>query len=318
MALNTNAYTTYTAATAGNIREDLSDIIHDISPTETPFLTSIGKNSATNTKHEWIKESLASASSSNFVLEGDDATVDAASAGTRVINYCAISDKVPSVTGTNDAVDAAGSITHMAHQMEKRMKELKRDVESALLENNAYVAGDATNARECAGLQAYVKTNTDIASDASASAGTGADAHTDGTARALTESMVETVLASAWTNGGMPSMGILNAFQKRKFATFSGNATSYEKAEDKKITNSVDVYIDPLGSEVRLVPDRFVPADVVFFVDPEYAKFSVLRDFRSWDLAKVGDTIRKQILVEYTLEVCTEAAHAGIYDLTTS
>ena len=156
MALNTNAYTSYTAGTAGNIKEDLSDVIYDISPTETPFLSTIGRTKATSTKHEWVKESLASASSSNFVLEGDDATVDAASAGTRVFNYCAISDKVPSVTGTNDAVDSVSGITKMAHQMEKRMKELKRDVEKILLENNAEVAGDATNPRECSGLQAWM------------------------------------------------------------------------------------------------------------------------------------------------------------------
>lgn len=299
-------------------REDLSNIIYDISPTETPFMSSIPKGKATSTLHEWQKESLAAASSSNFVIEGDDATTDTATATTRVKNYTAISDKVARVTGTQEVVNKAGRKSEMAHQMEKRIKELKRDVESALLENNAYVAGNDTLARECAGAQAYIKSNTSIASDATASAGTGADAHTDGTARALQESFVEAVLASAWTNGGNPTMGILNAFQKRKFATFSGNATSMEKREDKKIVNSVDIYIDPLGNEVRLVPDRFCPTDAIFFFDPEHVKFCTLRDFSTEDLAKTGDTVRKQILVEYTLEMCTEAAHAGIYDLTTS
>jgi len=316
MALATDAYTTYSAASTN--REDLSDIISDVSPTKTPVLTMISGNKATGTKHEWLKDSLAAASSSNFVLEGDAATTDAATAETRVYNYCCISDKVPRVTGTQESVDSAGKASSMAYQMEKRMKELKRDVEAALMENNAHVAGDATNARECAGLQAHIKTNTNIAGDATAATGDGTDGHTDGTARAFTEAMVEDVLSQAWTSGGMPSVGYLNAFQKRKFASFSGNATSFEKSEDKKIINSVDVYVDPLGNEVRLVPSRQCPADVVYFIDPEYVKFSTLRDFRSWDLAKVGDTIRKQILCEYTLEIGTEAAHAGIYDLTTS
>ena len=299
-------------------REDLSDIIYDVSPTETPVLTAIPKTKAIGTKHEWQTDALAAASSSNFVIEGDDATTDAATVTVRVFNYRAISDKVARVTGTQEAVTKAGRASEMAYQMEKRMKELKRDVEKILLENNAAVAGNDTLASECGGLQAWVKTNTDIASDATASAGNGTDAHTDGTARALTESMVEGVLAAAWSSGGNPSMGVLNAFQKRKFANFSGNATRTTDGDTKKIVNTVDIYIDPLGNEIRLVPDRYVPTDVVFFVDPEYLKFATLRDFHSVDLAKTGDSDRKQLLVEYTLEVGNEKAHAGIYDLSAS
>jgi len=315
MATETGAFDTYEAI--GN-REDLSDIIYDVTPTETPFLSALPRNKATGTKHEWQTDALAAVSSSNFVIEGEAATIDASIATARPINYCAISDKTASVTGTQEAVTSAGRRSDMAYQMGKRMKELKKDVEAALLENNAYVAGSTSAARECAGMQAWVLTNTSIASDATASSGDGSDAHTDGTARALTEDMVETVLASAWTNGGMPSLGILNAFQKRKFTGFSGNSTRNTDAKDKKLTNSVDVYIDPLGNEIRLVPCRQVPADVIHFVDPEYVAFSVLRDFRSWELAKVGDVERRQLLVEYTLEMRNEKAHAAVYDLTSS
>jgi hypothetical protein len=315
MAQPTNTYSTYDAV--GN-REDLSDIIYDVSPTETPFLSMIGKTKATATKHEWLTRSLAAASGSNFVIEGDDATTDAANANVRVFNYRAISDKVARVSGTQESVDKAGMRSNMAREMEDKMKELKRDVETILLQNQAYVAGNDTLASRCAGLQAYVKTNTDKASDATASAGNGSDAHTDGTARALQESFVETVLASAWSNGGNPTKGILNAFQKRKFASFSGSSTKMSDGDKKKVVNSVDFYIDPLGTEISLVPCRQCPTDVVYFVDPEYAKFATLRNFSTWDLAKTGDSERKQILVEYTLEVGNEKAHAGIYDLTAS
>ena len=315
MAQPTNTFSQYDAK--GN-REDLSDIIYDISPTETPFLSSIGKTKATSTKHEWQTDALAAAVSNNAVIEGDEATMDASVATTRVFNYTQISDKTATVSGTQEAVNSAGRRSEMAYQMEKRMKELKRDVEKTLLENNAEVAGNDTTAREVSGLQAWVKTSTNIASDATASAGNGTDAHTDGTARALTEAFVEDALASAWSEGGNPSMGILNAFQKRKFVTFSGNSTRFDKGEDKKLVNTVDVYIDPLGSEISLMPDRFAPTDVVFFVDPEFAKYAVLRDFQSHDLSKTGDTMKKQLLVEYTLQVGQEKAHAGVYDLTTS
>lgn len=313
MAQPTNTFSSYDAV--GN-REDLSDIIYDISPTDTPFLSAIPKVKATSTKHEWQKDSLAAVSSSNFVIEGDDATTDSASATTRLYNYCAISDKVARVTGTQEGVSKAGRRSEMAYQMEKRMKELKKDVEAALLENNAYVAGDDSTAREVAGAQAYIKTNTSKASDATASSGNGSDAHTDGTARAFTEAMVTSVLASAWSNGGSPTMGIMNAFQKGKFSGFTGSQTTNREASTKKVINTVDIYIDPLGNEVRLVPCRQAPTDVCYFFDPEYVKFATLRDFQTSELAKTGDSIRKQILVEYTLEMCNEAAHAGVYDLT--
>ena len=315
MAQPTNVFATNDAV--GN-REDLSDIIYDVSPTDTPFLTAIPKVKATGHLHEWQTHTLTAASSTNFVIEGDDATTDAGTATARVTNYTAISDKVASVTGTQEAVLKAGRKSEMAFQMKNRMKELKRDVEKILLENNAKVAGDDTTPAECAGAQAYILTNTSKAGDATASAGTGADAHTDGTARDLLESYVETVLASAWNEGGSPSLGILGSFQKRKFSGFSGNATRNSNATEKKITNTIDVYIDPLGSEVRLVPCRQCPTDVVYFFDPEYVAFATLRDFSTWDLAKTGDSMRKQILVEYTLEMRNQKAHAAVYDLTTS
>jgi hypothetical protein len=138
-----------------------------VSPTETPFLSAIPRNKATGTKHEWQIHALTAASSSNFVIEGDDATTDAATATTRLYNYCGISDKVALVTGTQDAVDKAGRRSEMAFQMKNRMKELKRDVEKILLENNAMVAGNDTTARECAGAQAWIITNANDASDAS-------------------------------------------------------------------------------------------------------------------------------------------------------
>lgn len=292
-------------------------IIYDISPTETPFLSAIPKVKATGTKHEWQIDALAAVSATNFVIEGDDATTDAITATSRLYNYRAISDKVARITGTQEAVSKAGRKSEMAYQMKKRMKEIKKDVEAALLENNAWVVGNDTLASECAGMQAYIKTNIDKASDGTAAGGTGSDGYTDGTARALTEAMFDNALSLAWTNGGTPSLGIMNAFQKRKAGAFSGNATRIAN-DTNKVSNTVDIYIDPLGSEVRLVPCRQVPTDVVYFVDPEYAAFGVLRDFSTNDLAKTGDSERKQILVEYTLEVRNEKAMAGIYDLTTS
>jgi hypothetical protein len=313
MASPSNTFQTFEAV--GN-REDLSDIIYDISPTDTPFMSAIPRTKMTGTKHEWQKDALAAASSTNAVIEGEDATTDATTATTRLYNYPQISDKVPRVSGTQEVVMKAGRGSEMAYQMEKKSKELKRDVESTLLSNKAYVVGTDTLAGQCAGAQAWIVTNQNIAGDAVAATGDGSDAHTDGTARALQESFVEEVLGEAWNSGGNPTLSILGKAQKQKFASFSGNATRTHDGETKKITNTIDIYIDPLGNEVRLVPDRFCPTDVVYFFDTEQVAFSVLRDFQSNDLAKTGDSWRKQILVEYTLEMRNEAAHGIITDLT--
>lgn len=315
MAQPSNTHSTYDHI---GRREDLSDIIYDVSPTETPYLTAIPKGKATSTKHEWLTRSLAAASGSNAVIEGDDATTDAANANVRLFNYTQISDKVAQVSGTQEAVNNAGMPRTMAREMTDKMKELKRDVETTLLQDVAYVAGNDTLARKMAGITCYIKTNISKASNGTAATGDGSDAYTEGTARALDESLVEAALATGWSNGAMPTLGILNQFQKRKFAAFSGSSTKMSDGDKRKVTNNVEVYVDPLGTEIRLVPCRHAQTDKIVFVDPEYLEFSVLRDFTTHELAKTGDSQRKQIIVEYTQEVRNEKAHCGVFDLTTS
>jgi hypothetical protein len=294
-------------------REDLSDIIYDVTPTETPFLSALPRGKATSTKHEWLTRSLAAASGSNANIEGDDATNDAANTNVRLDNQTQILDKVAQVSRTQESVKNAGMPRTMAREMADKMKEIKRDLETSLLQNTAKVVGNDTAARVMAGLQTYVKTNISKASDGTAAAGTGADIYTDGTARALSEPLVEEALALAWTNGGNPSMGVLNAFQKRKAAAFSGSSSKMSDGDKRKVTNNVE-----LGTEIRLVPCRQCPTDVIYFVDTEFVELSVLDDFSTHDLAKTGDSTRKQIVGEMTLEVRNEKAHAGVYDLTTS
>lgn len=315
MTVPSSTFQTYAAV--GN-REDLSDIIYDISPVETPFMSALDKVDVTSTKHEWETHSLTAASGSNANIEGDDATTDAATATVRRYNYSQISDKVAQVSGTQDVVKKAGRRSEMAFQMQNRMRELKRDVETVLLQNVAAAVGAATVARKSAGVQSWLHTNIDKPADGTAPTGDGTDIYTTGTARALQESMLEGVLASCWDSGGNPSMGICGKFQKRKIASFSGSSTKTSNGDTKKVTNSVDVYVDPLGNEIKFVPCRQAPTTVVMLMDMEHVKFGTLRDFSTVELAKTGDSMRKQILVEYTLEMCNEAAHGIVCDLTTS
>jgi hypothetical protein len=314
MTQPTNTFDSYSAI--GN-REDLSDIIYNISPTDTPFLNGCAKTKATGVLHEWQTDALAAAAD-NKAIEGDDATGTGSTATVRRSNYCQISDKVPVITGTQEAVLKAGRKSEMAYQLAKMGKEIKRDMENALVGlNNARVAGNSSTARELASVQSYIHTNVDKASDGSNPTGDGTNARTDGTQRAFTETLFKNVLQQAWTSGGNPDTIMVGAFNKRVLSGFTGNATRLDKAEDKKLYASVDVYVSDFG-EHKLVPNRFLRTRDALVLDMEYWKIAYLRPFTTTDLAKTGDTEKKQLIVEYTLEACNEAASGIVADLTTS
>lgn len=314
MALVTNGFTTY--ASVGN-REHLSDMIHNISPTDTPFLSSIEKIKTTSTKHEWQTDALAAASGTNAVLEGDEATTDAATATVRRYNYTQISDKVAAVTGTEQVINKAGRKDQMAYEMAKSAKELKRDVETTLFGNVASVAGNATTARKIAGMEAWIATNDDFGASGASPTGDGTDTRTDGTQRAFTETQVKNALNLAWTEGGNPDTIYVGGFNKQVMSGFSGNATRVIGAGEKALQASIDVYKSDFG-DIKVVASRFSRSRSALIVDSSMWKFATLRDFQVEDLARSGDYVRKQLLVEYTLEASNQKASAGVFDLTTS
>lgn len=318
MALPSNTFTTYDSI--GN-REDLTDDIYRVAPTETPFTSSVqnaGRAKAVN--HEWQTQDLAPASTSNAVLEGDDATTDATTPTVRLGNICQISDKVARVTGTQQAIDKAGRDNELSYQVALKKLELKRDMESILLNNQAKVAGDGSTARKLAGIESWIKTNTSKgtaggAADPSAADGTGT--RTDGTQRAFTETQLKTVLQSIWTNGGSPDTIMVGGFNKQVMSTFTGRSTPTEDAKSKKIVAAVDVYESDFGA-LKIVPNRFMRARSALILQMDMWALAFLRNMKEVDLAKTGDSERKQIITEWTLEARNEKASGGVFDLTTS
>jgi len=298
------------------IREDLVDVIYDVSPIETPFLSMASKVTATNTNHEWQVDALVAASSANAVVEGDDATTDAGTATTRRGNYTQISDKVARVTGTARAVKTAGRADEFDYQLLKRGRELKRDIETILLSNKAKVAGSDTVAREMAGVVSWIFTNVDKVG--ANPAGDGSNAATDGTQRVFTEDQLKSVAKLAWDNGGEPDTLLTGSFN-RQIASSFGAGTKVQKVEDSTLHTSFDVYESDFGS-LKLIPDRFCVARDVYILDMEYWKVAYLpgRNMLTTPLAKTGDTDRTQILCEYTLEACNEKSSGIVRDLTTS
>jgi len=316
MAIVANTFTRYSAV---GIREDLSNVIYNISPEETPFISNIGRENVKNTYFEWQTDSLAAASASNAALEGDDvASFTAVSPTSRIGNYTQISTKNVVISGTLEALDKAGRRSELTYQLAKLGSELKRDMESALLANQSPVAGNTTTARRTAGLPAFIKTNTDFGSGGADTAGIAA--RTDGTQRAFTEALLKTVIAEVWESGGTPKMLMVGSHNKQVASGFTGIATRFRDVpagQQAQIVGAADVYVSDFGT-VNIVPNRFQRARDAFVVDPQYASMAVLRPIQQMELAKTGDAEKRLMLVEYGLKVNNEAAHGIVADLTTS
>ena len=316
MAIVANTFTRYSAV---GIREDLSNVIYNNSPEETPFISNIGRENVKNTYFEWQTDSLAAASASNAALEGDDvASFTAVSPTSRIGNYTQISTKNVVISGTLEALDKAGRRSELTYQLAKLGSELKRDMESALLANQSPVAGNTTTARRTAGLPAFIKTNTDFGTGGADTAGIAA--RTDGTQRAFSEALLKTVIAEVWESGGTPKMLMVGSHNKQVASGFTGIATRFRDVpagQQAQIVGAADVYVSDFGT-VNIVPNRFQRARDAFVVDPQYASMAVLRPIQQMELAKTGDAEKRLMLVEYGLKVNNEAAHGIVADLTTS
>ena len=313
MAIYADSYETFDS---NDKREDLANVIYNISPTETPFMSSIGTSSASATKHEWQTDSLAAAAT-NVVMEGDDSPSRALTATSRLLNYTQISTKPVVVTGTQEVVNKAGVTSEMAYQIAKAGKELKRDMEFDLTGVNVATVGSSGTGRRLRGYEAWCNTNESHGAGGSTHSTTGAV--TDGTQRVLTESLLKANMKLCFDQGGNPDLLLVGSFNKQKVSGFTGNSTRMDMAEDRSLVATIDVYVSDFG-EVRVVADRILRSSgrTAHVVDTEMWSAAYLRPFGVQDLAKTGDAEKKQLLTEYTLVSKNEAASGKIADLTTS
>jgi hypothetical protein len=301
-------------------REDLSDVIYSISPTDTPIMSSIGKTKATAVYHEWQTDSLAANTTANALVEGATASDITVSPTTRLGNYTQIVGKTVMVSGTLEAVDKAGRKSEKAYQLAKVSSEIKRDMETIITANQGQSAGNTSTARTLGALLSYIKSNT--SKNGSATTGVdpvtvGVSTRTDGTTRTFTEAMLKTVIASVFTNGGTPSTLFVSPTQKQVVSAFTGLAAQrYQVPTSGQATilAGADLYQSDFGV-LSIVPDRFMRSRDALILDPEYAALAFLRPFQTNELARVGDAEKTQILAEFTLEVRNEAAHGGVFDL---
>ena len=318
MAVTANTNETYSVST---IREDLAEAMASISPTETIFMSTIGTRNVDNTYFEWSEVDLAAAAS-NRQIEGDASPANSAPTNAvRKGNYTQISAKVVEVSDTNNAVNGVANAQTVAKQVAYKLSEMKRDMEKMLLDNVAASAGASGTARQTAGLPAFLTSNVargtggaNGTTSGSGEAGYPDAAATDGTTRAITETLLKGVIADCWDAGAEPSVVLCGSSQKQTISTFTGNATRYKEAEDSKLNAAIDVYISDFG-ELQIVPARHIRSRDVFVLDPSYAKVAYLQTAKQKPLARTGLSERRLISAEYGLEVTSQKAHGVIADV---
>ena len=316
MAQPDNTFDSYDAV---GIREDLENVIYDVSPEETPFYTTCKKVTATNTYHEWQTDALRS-SGANAHIEGDATTAEARVATTRLGNYCQIFKNAVVVPDTDKGLDKAGRASEMAYQVLKIAKEQKLDIEKALFDNNAQVAGNATTAREMAGTETwFTSTIQNKGSGGAHAAGTGANARTDGTQTVFNQTKFDAIMQNCWDKGGKPDSVYLSAYLMNLALAFTGNNNqrSTVQAGDKKVIKSLDVYVTPWGT-IEFIPSRENRGRTVHVMQDDMWAVAVLRGTKNVELAKTGDNTTRQVVTELTLVAKNEKSSGLGVDFSTS
>ncbi|MFM0407508.1 SU10 major capsid protein [Paraburkholderia dipogonis] len=325
MTVPSNTYQTYTQT---NIREDLSNLIFNVDPFKTPILNMTKKNKAAQSNHEWDTDSLAAQNLANAQVEGDDPSAQVLTPTARMGNYVQTSNKVVQLSGKSQAVVAAGGTNKMGYQLMKKSKELKRDIEGILSQNQAKAAGSSSVAAKMGGLPCWLATNTVFqtgGTPSGANPGLAANGWTDGSqvrvynsvTAALTETMVKTVLQKIYSaSGESPEYAVVSPVNKQIISGFAGPGTRFIEVEDKTLKTAVDVYQSDFG-DVKIIPDIFLAQSKdCYFINPNYLRVAYLRPFQTTPLAKTGDSDKKMLLVDYTLEMSNEKAHGLVTDTT--
>ena len=310
------------------IAEDVEDVIFNITPTDTPLLTMAGRKKAENTLHQWQTDALAAAAA-NRQVEGDEASFATAAPTTMLSNYTQISRKTLIVSRTADRVRKYGRDSEVARLTVKYGKELKRDIENALVTNQASSAGGNTTARSSAGIESMVAgnrilpTTSNTGSTPGYAAGVWA-APTDGTATGagstLTEDYLKSALEAAWQDGGDPTIILTNTYQKKTIATFAGaskfagNYVEGNRTSQGIVVGGVDLYISDFG-EHRVKLNRYMRQRTLLCLDPEYVDVAWLDGIKNVPLAKTGDAEKLMMICEFTLVVGNPDAHAKVQDL---
>lgn len=297
-------------------REQLMNNIWNVSVSETPFVKLIGKESVDGVFVEWSTDTYAAAGA-NKVEQGNQSTINAVTPTVRLGNRTQISEKTFGVTGTQEKVEKAGGKSERAYQLAKKMVELKKDVEFGCLQNTTAIPASAGVAPQARGLFGFMDSNVALGASGVAANPVTNTAAVDGTQRAFTETLMKGVLQQMFDNGADidSTYILLPSTQRTVFDTFLAGTTRFDKAEDKALTATLEIYIGPFG-RVKTVNARHMRQREVAIVNPEFLALGMLRNMAETPLAKIGDTQNVLVNCEWTLINKNTKAHGAILDLT--
>jgi hypothetical protein len=308
MAKVANAYTTYQA---GGNREDLSDRIYNIDPFDTPGVSMIGRRNVKNRTFDWQTENMPVVDANNAQEEGFELVRSPAQPVVRQTNLTQISKRDATVSASQEASDAAGKNSEMAHQMAMKSKALKCDVEVIAFSRQAKSSDDSTTGiRKTESIPHQVAR----APDKAGTKGT----HVFGVTTALpqvstdvwatptpvefTEKMLGDAMAKAYADGAEPTRLIVPYNIKRGLVMFKGRESTQVLVGKTEVVATVDV-IATDGGRVTAMPSRWLPADMGILLDPEYVRLAFFRNFRQYPIAKIGDAETRMIVVEWGTQV---------------
>ncbi len=328
------------------VREQLSDVIVNIMPMETPVFSMAKKLKIASRSPEWQRDVDADPVPTNAAVEGDDVGNDAGSQPQRLKNYVQLFDKVVQVSTTANAVNAAGRSSELKMQMAKKGREIKRDIESRINGNYASVVGNASTAGQCAGIEAYLTTNVsrgNNGADGGFQDNDGLiDIATDGDLRTITEDLFKDVISNCWTNGGEPSIILCGPKMKQKISsTFTGIASQQNEINGSNkvvIYGAADIYKSDFGTH-KIMPTRlgcygtgrtdrvYRPSSsaehqavnrTILVLTPSTWSVAFLQPIKQEPLAKLGHSERRMLSAELTLECSEERANGAVADVKTT
>lgn len=312
MAQIANTHATFNS---NRVREQLMDKIYNVSIEDTPFLSMLKREKVDTPFAEWLADQFA-AGAANKVEQGNNASIVAVTAPDRYSNRTQISEKTFGITGTQEVSNKAGNQSEVNYQLAKKMVELKKDMEFGGLQNTTAIAAAAGVAPQTRGMLGWVATNTDIGATGVNPAPLSNTAPTDGTLRTFTETIFKSVLQKMFDSGADISgtYALIPSALRGTFDGFLAGQTRFDKAEDKELHATLEVYIGPFG-RVKAVNARHMRAREVFVVNPQFVALGILRNMKDTKLAKTGDTENYMVNVEYALLCKNEKAHGAARDL---
>jgi hypothetical protein len=340
-----NVFETYDSV---GIREDLLDVIYNITPTDTPFVSNVGSGSSKGTWHEWQQDSLEAPGDSS-VAEAADAAILELTPTIRLGNATQINTKSFQISGSDMVADNAGRGVEMSYQEAKKGLELRKDIEWRCVDGTTGISDDPSadcgydmgtgggGKRQAASLLAWIASgegamtvgaegvgNVNYNSAVGganpvrdATNGPGQVGRTDGTVRTFTEGMLTDVIDQIYLSGGSPDVIMCNTQPKRIISqTFRGSADENKQdVSAKRIINAVDFYESDYGV-LAVVPNRYMRQRDVYVLDTDMYAVDYYRPFFSKDLPDNGDYQSKQMLVEWTLKSDEQLSSGGIFDIT--